>query len=72
MRFLKIFEQKIGATQQAIEEAMAELKWIDVGAEAQALQSCRAQLEELHSTFHMHLELHSTTWAETWRWSRLD
>ena len=35
-RFLNIFEEKIGATQQAIEEATAELKWIDVGAEAQA------------------------------------
>ena len=35
-RFLNIFEEKIGATQQAIEEAMAEFKWIDVGAEAQA------------------------------------
>ena len=35
-RFLNIFEEKISATQQAIEEAMAELKWIDVGAEAQA------------------------------------
>ena len=35
-RFLKIFEEKISATQQAIEAAMAELNWIDVGAEAQA------------------------------------
>ena len=35
-RFLKIFEEKISATQQAIEAAMAELNWIDVAAEAQA------------------------------------
>ena len=28
--------RKINATQQAVEEAIAELKWIDVGAEAQA------------------------------------
>ena len=34
--FLEVFEEQINATKQAVEEAMAELKWTDVGAEAQA------------------------------------